>query len=120
MSRSVPEWVGKTDDTKVPPRVLLRVFEAHGGKDYITGQKIRPGQAWELEHIIALCNGGEHRETNFAPILKQNHKAKTRTDLATKRKNERIRKKHNGITRPKGKIQSRGFRPYPSNTKQLS
>ena len=30
MPRSVPEWVGRTDDTPVPPRVRLRVLERFG------------------------------------------------------------------------------------------
>lgn len=29
MSRSVEEWVGKTDDTEAPPRVRLRPFGAN-------------------------------------------------------------------------------------------
>lgn len=119
MTRKVPEWIAKSDDDKVPPRVQLRVFEAYGGKDYLTGQIIRPGDKWELDHITALANGGEHREGNLAPILPINHKGKTRADLALKKKNERIRKKHRGITRPKGRIQSRGFGWGPSNTREL-
>ena len=42
MSRAVPEWIGKTPDTKVPPRVRLRVFEKHDGTCHISGRKIRP------------------------------------------------------------------------------
>ena len=32
LSRSVPEWIGKTDDTPAPPRVRLRVLERCEGK----------------------------------------------------------------------------------------
>ena len=38
MSRSVDLWVGKTDDAKVPARVRLRVFEAYGGRCWISGR----------------------------------------------------------------------------------
>ena len=49
------------------------------------------------------------------------HKYKTATfDIPAQAKSKRIQDKHNGITRPKGKIQSRGFRPYPSNTKDVN
>lgn len=101
MSRAVEEWIGKDDNTPVPPRVKLRVFEAYGGKDYITGQKIRAGDAWDLDHVIALINGGENRESNLAPLLKPSHKIKTRQDLDTKSKTARMKAKHLGV-HPKG------------------
>jgi 5-methylcytosine-specific restriction endonuclease McrA len=69
MSRSVDLWVGKTDDEKVPPRVRLRVFEAHGGRCWISGRKIMPGDKWEIDHEVALINGGTHSEANLAPAL---------------------------------------------------
>lgn len=59
MSRSTPEWIGKTDDETPPLRVRLRVFEAYGGKCYLTGRKIMPGDEWDLDHKIALCNGAQ-------------------------------------------------------------
>jgi 5-methylcytosine-specific restriction endonuclease McrA len=84
MSRALPEWCGKTPDTPVPPRVRLRVFEAYGGKCYLSGRKIMAGDKWEVEHIIAIINGGENREKNLAPALKDAHREKTAEDLATK------------------------------------
>lgn len=96
-SRSVPLWVGKTPDTKVPPRVRLRVFEREGGKCWISGRKIMPGDAWDLDHKIALCNGGSHSEDNLFPALRDKHREKTAEDVADKSKVYRIRAKHNGI-----------------------
>lgn len=108
-SRALPEWIGATPDTPAPPRVRLRVFEAYGGRCYLSGRKIMPGDAWELDHIKALTNGGENRETNLAPALKEKHREKTAEDVALKSKTYRQRAKHLGIW-PKGpKIQSRGF-----------
>ena len=95
--RSVPEWIGTTPDTPVPPRVKLRVFEAHGGKCHLTGRKIVPGDKWELDHRVALANGGKHRESNLAPALSEAHRKKTATDVAQKAKDDRVRKKHLGI-----------------------
>lgn len=99
--RSVPEWVGKTDDSKVPGSVRVRVFEKYEGRCYLSGIKIDPGMDWDLEHILALCNGGEHRESNFAPALVAPHKDKTRADRRLKAKNDRVRKKHLGIKKPR-------------------
>jgi len=101
MTRATPEWHGKTDDTPVPLRVRLRVFEAHGGKCHITGQKINPGDAWDLDHVLALINGGENREGNLAPALRHAHRAKTARDVAQKAKDTRIRAKHVGAAKPK-------------------
>jgi len=110
MTRSVDEWIGKTDDTPIPPRVRLRVFEAHGGKCYLSGRKILAGEPWQVDHVIALINGGENRESNLAPILTAKHKEKTRDDVAEKSKVARIRAKHLGVyPKAKRKIQSRGF-----------
>lgn len=110
MTRSVPEWIGKTPDTPAPPRVRLRVFERHNGVCHLSKRKIMPGEKWELEHIVAIINGGENRESNLAPALVDPHKVKTAADMAQKSKNYRVRAKHNGVELRRGpKIQSRGF-----------
>jgi 5-methylcytosine-specific restriction endonuclease McrA len=98
MTRAVDEWIGKTDNTMPPPRVKLRIFEAHGGKCYITGRKLMPGE-FDFDHIQALCNGGENRESNLAPVYRPAHRAKTARDVAQKAKDNRVRAKHLGITK---------------------
>lgn len=97
MSRSTAEWIGKNDDQRVPDYVRLRVFLNHDGICHISNRKIRPGEPWELEHIKALCNGGEHRETNLAPALGKPHKLKTKQDRADKATTDRKRKMNVGI-----------------------
>jgi 5-methylcytosine-specific restriction endonuclease McrA len=100
--RSVPEWIGSTPDAKIPARVRARVFLAHDGRCHRTGRKIAPGEAWDLDHVIALCNGGEHREGNLAPILSgKPHKKKTAEDVAIKSKTAGIRNKHLGLAKPR-------------------
>lgn len=66
-SRSLPPWIGATPDVKVPDRVRVRVFERHGGRCWITGRKIMPGDQWDCDHVVALINGGTHSEDNLAP-----------------------------------------------------
>lgn len=102
--RSVPEWVGKTPDAAIPPRVRLRVFERHGGVCALTGQKIRAGDEWDIDHEIALANGGEHREANLRPVLRAAHRRKTAADSAQKAKDARVRKKHLGIAKPRSPL----------------
>lgn len=102
MSRKVPEWIGKTDNSAIPPRVKLRIFDKYDGKCYKTRVKLRPGE-YDFDHIIALCNGGENREENLAPIWREKHREKTRDDVAQKAKTDRIRKKFLGMNPKKEK-----------------
>ncbi|CEG08755.1 hypothetical protein BN961_02173 [Afipia felis] len=110
MSRTVPEWIGKTDDTKVPAHVRARIFKAHGGKCYLSGRIIRAGEPWELDHIVALVNGGENRETNLAPAIKDKHREKTAKDVAEKATVARKFAKNIGIRKP-SRLKGQGFRP---------
>lgn len=97
MSRSVPEWIGKTDDTKAPPRVRLRIFEREKGICWLSGLKIEPQDKWELHHGVALIAGGENRESNLFPVLRQPHKIETARQMKEKSKVARIKAKHLGI-----------------------
>ncbi|SHG78432.1 hypothetical protein SAMN02745157_4824 [Kaistia soli DSM 19436] len=107
--RRISEWIGATPDSPIPARVRARVFLAHGGVCHISGRKIAPGEAWDCDHVVALINGGENRESNLAPALRDKHREKTAGDVAIKSKVARIRAKHLGIY-PKGKpIPGRGF-----------
>ena len=109
MTRKLPEWIGKHDDSPIPPRVRLRVFERYSGICYLSNRKIRPGDSWHLDHIVALVNGGEHRESNLAPVLLESHKAKTSQDVKEKSVIRKKRMKHLGISGKKRKIGYRKF-----------
>lgn len=100
MTRSVDEWIGVTPDTPVPVRVRLRVFERHAGICHISGRKITPADKWDCDHVVALCNGGENRESNLAPAIVSKHREKTARDVAEKSKTARVRAKHLGIAKP--------------------
>lgn len=101
-ARSIPEWRGKTPDSPVPDRVKVRVFARHEGYCHWTGKKIMPGDTWDTDHVIALINGGENRESNLAPILRgKAHKEKTARDVAIKSKTARVRKRHLGLKKPR-------------------
>jgi 5-methylcytosine-specific restriction endonuclease McrA len=120
MARSVEEWIGKTPDTKIPPRVKLRVFLAHGGICHISKRKILPGEPWECDHVKALINDGENRESNLAPALTDKHREKTAEDVDEKSKVNRMRLKHLGQW-PKGQpIGGRKFNGEPIKAKVRS
>ncbi len=103
MSRAVEEWIGKTDDTAIPPRVRLRVFERANGICHLSGRRIAAGEPWDCDHIVALVNGGEHRETNLAPALRDKHREKTASDVREKSIVRRKRMKTLGIAHKKGR-----------------
>jgi 5-methylcytosine-specific restriction enzyme A len=109
-ARSVKEWIGKTSDSVPPPHVRVRIFEKHNGKCHWSGRVIRPGDAWDVDHVIALINGGENRESNMAPILRgKEHKEKTARDVAEKSRVYRKKAFHLGVRSSGPKIASRGF-----------
>jgi 5-methylcytosine-specific restriction enzyme A len=111
--RKLPDWVGKTPDTRVPPRVRLRIWERFGGVCQCgCGQKIVVGMKWQLDHARALINGGLHTESNLRPLLVEHHKRKTKEDVAIRNYNYNRRLAHAGIKRRKS-------RPMPGsrNTK---
>ena len=102
MSRSTPEWVGKSDDTAIPTRVKIRVFDACAGKCAECKRKLGvAGESVEYDHRIALVNGGENRELNLQALCRNCHKGKTRQDVATKSTDRRVKSKRLGISKPK-------------------
>ncbi len=103
IGRSVEEWVGASPDSKIPDRVKLRIWEREGGRCWLTGRKIMPGDAYDFDHKIALCNGGTHSESNLAPALRDKHREKTAQDVKERAKVDRIRKKALGLAKPKGR-----------------
>ena len=112
MSRAVEEWIGKTDDAAIPARVRIRVFERFHGRCGECKRKLHPGDKWDMDHDIALINGGEHREFNLHPLCNWCHKIKTRQDVAIKSKTYRIRAKHLGIRPQRPSFQTNRNGPF--------
>jgi len=108
--RERPEWVAAHPDQAIPKVVRARIWEREGGRCYLSGRKINPGEAFEYEHVIAIANGGEHRESNIRLALKDRHREKTSDDAALTAKIRRQHLKHIGAW-PKSKtpLRSRGF-----------
>lgn len=94
--RSIEEWIGKTPDAKIPLYVKDRVFARYKGRCHISGRKITPRDPWEVEHVRALAFGGEHRESNLAPAIAEEHRKKTAAENSDRAKADRLRRKHDG------------------------
>ncbi|WP_245895185.1 HNH endonuclease [Devosia submarina] len=110
----MPEWIGKTPDSKIPDRVKLRVREREKDICYLSGRKITTSDQVDYDHRIALINwtgeGHGNRESNIFPVIRDKHREKTRQDVAEKAKSAAVRKKHLGI-RPEPTMRSAGFPP---------
>lgn len=109
MARSVKEWVGPNDDAMPPPRVRLRIYDRAGGTCHICNLPIKPGETWHADHVKALIEGGENRETNLAPAHAHCNLAKANGEKTRKAKVARTRKKHIRVVEAKQSIQSSPF-----------
>lgn len=111
--RSVPEWIGRTPDADPPPRVKLRVRDrARSGDGRLRCQSctrtIAEGEPAAIDHVVALVNGGENRESNLRLVcLKPCHRAKTKRDVTQKASAARKRRK---LLLSKRKTRFRGWR----------
>lgn len=112
--REVAEWIGAHPDQAIPQRVKLRIWTRCGGRCALTGRKLRPGDAYQFDHILALVNGGAHRESNLQLISAEAHKAKTASDVAIKSKTARVKAKHLGL-----QAKGRGFRGWRNFSGEL-
>lgn len=110
MARTVQIWTGATDDTAAPPRVRLRVFTRCAGKCHRCGRKIRPGENWTLEHLVALINGGRNAEDNLGVTCGWCLPEKNAEDVAEKAKTYAVRSKH-VLPRQPSRLRGPGFPP---------
>jgi 5-methylcytosine-specific restriction endonuclease McrA len=99
--RSNDEWIASHDDQAIPDRVKLRVFEKYKGKCPKCTRKLQP-RKWDCDHIVALINGGKHKESNLQPLCNSPcHSNKTKADVKEKSKNYRVRRRDAGIRKPR-------------------
>lgn len=106
MSRAVPTWIGRSDETPAPARVKARIVDRQNGICACgCGVKLgMAGEPIEFDHEVALINGGENRECNLRALRRTCHGVKTKQDVATKSTVARKRKKHLGLTKPKSTL----------------
>ncbi len=109
MTRAVELWVGKTDDSAIPPRVRLRVWDREHGKCHRCNRKIPAGDAWIIEHRIAIINGGANAEHNLCLSCSWCKPLKDAEDVAEKAKTYAVRSRHVLPSEP-SRLQSPGFR----------
>lgn len=107
--RTVAEWFGKTDDAAIPQSVKLRIWARCQGRCGLSGVKIQVGDAYDFDHIKAIWEGGQHRETNLHIVHRARHREKSAADQTRQAKADRTGAKHLGM-KPKSKSGFRGWR----------
>lgn len=111
--RTVREWVGRNDDERPPPRVVVRVLDRFDSICQCGCQRtIVTGDKWDIDHCIALANGGQNVESNLEPILRSHHKKKTKADMKTKKKIARVRKRHLGLKSKRRSFRTNKDQPF--------
>lgn len=89
------------------PQRALRIFQAADGRCHICKRKLGPADDWEVEHVIALENGGTDDDANLAPACSWCHADKTTDDHAQAGHGRRMAVK---AFVPRRYRQKRGFR----------
>ena len=111
--RTNPEWVGDHDNQRIPLRVRLRIFERGQGRCAKCTRILVPGK-WAADHIVALANGGQHRETNMQALCDfPCHSDKTKSDVHQKSIDYGRRLNNAGIHARKRTIPGRKFNGTP-------
>lgn len=107
-SKDLVEWFGKHDDHDPPPGIKRRIKASASECCEVCGIFVRYGG--QVDHTIALCNGGENRETNLRWLCKTCHGAKTAKDIKQKAADHKtqislagLKSKGRGWPKPKAK-----------------
>lgn len=104
MSRSVPEWFGKSPDSTPPASVKRRILDRQDNLCAITGLEFTPQDPPNFDHIQPLWLSGKNCESNIQAIRASVHKRKTRTEAAVRAKVNNVRNKHLGLKKSKNPL----------------
>jgi len=72
------------------PLRALRIFESAGGRCACCGRKLKSGDDWDIDHRIALENGGTDEDDNLQLLCPWCHKPKTADDHGYAAKGKRM------------------------------
>lgn len=90
------------------PQRIARIFAANDGRCWRCTRKLGPSDDYDIDHKIALENGGTDDDANLAPCCDWCHTDKTADDHAQAGKTRRSYTKHVVPKRLRGK--GRGWR----------
>ena len=71
------------------------IFAAHDGRCHKCKRKLGPADGWDVDHVIALVNGGTDEDDNLAPCCDWCHEEKSGDDWSAGSKGKRRYAKSN-------------------------
>lgn len=106
MPREIPAWVGRTDDTAIPTKVMLRVLDRQRPAPNALpvcpdcGMPIREGDGCDIDHELALADGGQHAEGNLRAVHRKCHRMKTAREALQRAERRQRAAKAYGLKKP--------------------
>lgn len=91
-------------------KARVALFQAADGLCHICTGRIAVGEAWEVEHVIPLAQGGEDGGDNLRPAHVKCHRDKTAKDAADTARAKRREAAHLGIRKTRTPI--KGWRRF--------
>lgn len=107
MARALPEWQGRTPDTRIPTRVKDRICKRQGDCCDECRLPFDAKRRAEFDHRPALINSGENRESMIVAVCCLCHRARTKADVAEKSQVAGSRSRRLGFKKSK--------RPFPGS-----
>jgi 5-methylcytosine-specific restriction protein A len=65
---------------RISTRERVDIFNRNGGICHLCAGKITVGEAWDVEHIIPLAQGGDDDGDNLQPAHRKCHAVKSKQD----------------------------------------
>lgn len=114
MARTVPEWIGKTDDSVPTIHVLLRLYALQNGICACGCGQVMNLERDEIDcdHRVPLRDGGENRESNLQLMFRAHHRTKTKGENIARGKERRHKAKAFTAKRAP-KLRGQGFHKAP-------
>ena len=103
----IREPVAPQNRVKLTPKRRLEVLIAFGGRCNTCKEKITG--PFDIDHVLALINGGSNEVGNLVPLHPECHRLKTKGDVKIAAKIKRLNAREDGTRRERKPIQSRGF-----------
>ena len=97
MPRTVKEWIGRNDDAMPSKLVRGRISARTNDCCAKCGKPFGPTNRANCDHIVALADGGENRETNLQMLCNWCHVEKTSAEATSRKKARNVKAKHLGL-----------------------
>jgi 5-methylcytosine-specific restriction endonuclease McrA len=98
----MPPIIDRNSRKRLTPKQRLSIFVAHEGICHICGVRINGvREKWDVEHLLALADGGSDDLGNLRPAHVACHRRKTSVETTSRAKSERVKLRHFGAVGPK-------------------